>query len=312
LKDIRPIQYDSTYRSAWDAIVATSRNGTFLHRRDFIEYHAHRYDECSLMFFDGENPTAVFPATMHDGTIISHGGLTFGGLVYGMGVKGADVLGMIEKSAEFYRKAGAERIIYKAVPYIFHSYPAQDDLYALFRMNATLARRDISSAMALECRPKLSKGRKYMIKKATKVGCVCREGNFVSEFHLLLSSVLQRHDACPVHSVDELAYLQKKFPDNISLVGAFLNDKLLAATWLFRFGNVLHTQYLANSNEGRELGALDFLIDHVIQNAGPQIEMINFGISTEENGRQLNEGLLFQKEGFGARGIVYDQYEVLL
>ena len=312
MKDIRPIQYDLTYRSAWDSIVGTSRNGTFLHQRDFIEYHAHRFDECSLVIVESGNPTAVFPATMHDGTVISHGGLTFGGLVYGMGVKAADVLGMIEQAAEFYRKAGAEKIIYKAVPHIFHSYPAQDDLYALFRMNATLVRRDISSAVVLQDRPKYSSLRRRFINKGKRAALAVQPGTFFEEFHLLLSSVLQRHDARPVHSVDELAYLQKKFPDNISLAGTFLNDKLLAATWLFRFGNVLHTQYLANSDEGRELGALDFLIDHVIRNAGPEIEMINFGISTEENGRQLNEGLLFQKEGFGARGIVYDQYEILL
>jgi hypothetical protein len=32
----------------------------------------------------------------------------------------------------------------------------------------------------------------------------------------------------------------------------------------------------------------------------------SFGVSTESNGRILNEGLLWQKESFGARSVVHD------
>ena len=38
--------------------------------------------------------------------------------------------------------------------------------------------------------------------------------------------------------------------------------------------------------------------------------IFDFGISTEQGGRYLNEGLIFQKEGFGARTVVYDTYEL--
>ena len=39
---------------------------------------------------------------------------------------------------------------------------------------------------------------------------------------------------------------------------------------------------------------------------------MDFGISTEHGGDYLNEGLIFQKEGFGARSVCYDCYEVAL
>ena len=35
----------------------------------------------------------------------------------------------------------------------------------------------------------------------------------------------------------------------------------------------------------------------------------SFGISTEQAGQYLNEGLIAQKEGFGARTVVHDFYE---
>lgn len=304
--------YEESYRSEWDSIVRSSRNGTFLHTRDYIEYHGERFDERSIIIFNGEKPWAVFPATVHGETIISHAGLTFGGLVFGMDVRTSEILSIMEKISEFYREFCAKKIIYKAVPYIFHSYPAQEDLYALFRINAVLVRRDISSAILLSKRPKYSSLRRRSVNKGRKAGLSVMEGEFFPEFHRLLSNVLERHGACPVHSVDELAYLQSKFPDNISLVGAFRNHELLAATWLFKFGSVVHTQYLANSEEGRKVGALDFVIDHVILSATPEIRMVNLGISTEQKGRFLNEGLISQKEGFGGRGVVYDHYEVSL
>ena len=35
----------------------------------------------------------------------------------------------------------------------------------------------------------------------------------------------------------------------------------------------------------------------------------DFGKSTEGDGTVLNESLIYQKEGFGARGVCYDWYE---
>jgi hypothetical protein len=38
----------------------------------------------------------------------------------------------------------------------------------------------------------------------------------------------------------------------------------------------------------------------------------DFGISTVENGRSLNSGLIESKESYGARATVYDFYELNL
>ena len=44
----------------------------------------------------------------------------------------------------------------------------------------------------------------------------------------------------------------------------------------------------------------------------PAVEYLDFGISTEQDGKWLNEGLIFQKEGFGGRAVCYDQYALRL
>lgn len=128
-------------------------------------------------------------------------------------------------------------------------------------------------------------------------------------FHALLAGVLEKHDVRPVHEPDELQLLQRRFPEQIRLFGAFAEGKLLAGALIFDFGHVVHSQYLASSEQGKVTGALDFLLAHLLESEFGQRQFFSFGISTEQQGHYLNEGLIFQKEGLGARGVVHDFYE---
>jgi len=40
--------------------------------------------------------------------------------------------------------------------------------------------------------------------------------------------------------------------------------------------------------------------------------LVDFGISTENSGRYLNEGLIAQKEGFGGRTNTYEMWKITL
>ena len=304
--------YRPELKAAWDDAVKRSKNGNFLHRRDYMDYHAHRFDERSVIVERKGRAIAVFPCNRVDSTVISHGGLTYGGLIYSHELHAAEVLEIFRLLSEHYKQVGADTLVYKAIPHIFHRYPAEEDLYALFRCNARLMRRDISSVIDMGNRLKLSDSRKWVIKKARKNEVDVREGTFFADFHALLSEVLVKFAAHPVHSLQELQYLHAMFPNNIRLFGAFKDSKLLAVSLVYDFGTVAHTQYLANSKEGRELGALDFVLAHLTDTVFSGHRYFSFGISTEREGQCLNEGLIFQKEGFGGRGVVHDFYSVEL
>ncbi len=83
----------------------------------------------------------------------------------------------------------------------------------------------------------------------------------------------------------------------------------MGGTWVFDTGQVVHTQYIASTKEGKAHGALDLLFDELINRRYREGIYLDFGKSTEEGGRVLNEHLIFQKEGFGGRGVCYDTYE---
>ena len=99
-----------------------------------------------------------------------------------------------------------------------------------------------------------------------------------------------------------------KWPDNIILSEALDKEgKTIGGMLAYKTGRVLHSQYLAASAEGKKSGAIEAVMERVLQEEG--FAYFDFGISTEDGGTILNEGLIYQKEGFGGRGICYDTYE---
>jgi hypothetical protein len=303
-------QYSANDKKEWDVLVEGSKSPLFMFKRDYIDYHADRFKDCSVIIYKDNKPAAALPCNDDGEIIVSHGGLTYGGLIVGADLRANDVLIIFNTTVDFFKSLGKRELIYKVVPRVFNQYPSDEELYALTRLNAQLIRRDLSSVIKISSMPKLSDSRKSTARKSFKAGAIVLELNEFDGFHFLLSSVLEKFGIKPVHSLAELYLLKSRFPDNIRLFGAVLNEQLLAAVLIYDFGDVVHTQYMASSEEGRKLGALDFVLLELIEKKFSSRGYFSFGISTEKNGRVLNEGLIRQKEGFGGRGIVHDFYKV--
>jgi len=118
------------------------------------------------------------------------------------------------------------------------------------------------------------------------------------------------HGATATHTGAELQLLADRFPQNIHLFGGFLGDKFLSGCVVYETPTVAHVQYIATTEQGREVMALERVMDFLINEAYSQKKYFSFGISTTENGMVLNEGLVSQKEMFGARTVVHDFYEL--
>lgn len=304
---VRP--YVPADAGVWDAVVGRSRNGNLLHRRGYMDYHADRFVDCSLIVERNGEAVAIFPADIRGELVTSHGGLTYAGLISSHALRAESTLAVFEQMADAYRALGVQRIVYKAVPHVFHAYPAEEDLYALQRMGARLVRRDLSSVIALQEPFRFTEPRRRAVKKAARAGISLHAGADPASFHALLSQVLHKHQATPTHSLQELRLLQTRFPRHIVLHEARKDDALLAGALVYDFGRVVHTQYLAASEEGRHLDALSYLLAELIGSTYADRHYFSFGISTEQAGTVLNPGLVTQKEYFGARAIVHDFYE---
>jgi hypothetical protein len=303
--------YTADLRPRWDEFVRLSKNGTFLHKRAYLEYHADRFKDHSLLFYKEDELLAVLPATCKDTIFSTHAGLTYAGFLSSARMKAAWMLEVFEALLEYLKNAEFKTFIYKPTPHIYHAFPAEEDLYALFRFNFKLKSRQIASVLDMRQRVAPNKGRKADTKKSLQNGLeLCAGMDFLADFWSLEQALLaDKYDTAPVHTFAEIQLLAEKFPENIQLHTAYFQGLIVAGVLIYKTSEVAHCQYIAASAEGRKLAALDFIFYHLLENIYAKVKYFDFGTSNEEGGAILNEALIQSKESYGGRGVVYDVWE---
>ena len=283
-----------------------------------MDYHADRFPDHSLLVRDPERRlVGVLPAHATGDRIDSHRGLSYGGLVTGPEMKVPVFLRAFEAVAGYLVASGFRTWGYKTIPHIYHRHPADEDRYALFLMGAPIVRRDLLGVIPREDRLPYQGRRERGIKKATAAGVrVQEETEFTGFWGLLGQTLAERFAARPVHSLDEISALRERFPTNIRLFTATPAEAdagrhpMLAGVVLYESDRVAHCQYIAASPDGRAVGALDLLFDHLLKVVCRDIPYFDFGSSHEDGGRAINLGLIEQKEGFGARSVLHEIYQI--
>ncbi|EKH0753077.1 GNAT family N-acetyltransferase, partial [Campylobacter coli] len=284
-------KYNLNSKDIWNNFNKDAKNGLFMFDRNYMDYHSDRFMDNSLMFYEDEKLIALLPCNVVENILYSHQGLTFGGFIVDENMKQGKMLECFEVLKEYMKENNFKKLIYKSIPYIYHKIPAQEDLYALFRNKAELFRVDCSTTIDLQNVLKMSDLRKRCIKKAQKNKVEITSSEDFNIFLILLNSVLQKqHGVNAVHSVEELKLLYSRFPQNIKLFVAKFNGEIIAATLVFIYENLVHTQYLAANEKAREIGALDLLIKTLMDEFAKSKKYFDFGISTENGGEFLNHG----------------------
>ncbi|MDD4969918.1 MAG: GNAT family N-acetyltransferase [Paludibacter sp.] len=302
--------YHLENKKEWDDLIKKSKNGTFLFFRDYMDYHSSRFQDMSFLIYRKGKLEAVMPGNRVDDIFYSHQGLTYGGLILTNKITTIEVLDIFILINESLKQFGINTVIYKAIPAIYHNTPSDEDIYALFLLKAEKIICNISSTIFQSNKIRFIESRKSGLRKSTKEGVIVKEGDDFTEFWEMLSGNLNsKFQTKPAHSLEEIVLLQSRFPENIKLFIAELHTNIIAGTVIFLMNQTIHVQYICANEIGKSIGALDLLFDSLINNLFINIPYFDFGHSNEEMGNYLNKKLIFQKEGFGGRGIVYEVYK---
>lgn len=295
----------------WNLFVAQSKNGTFLFDRNYMDYHCDRFTDHSMVVFRGDELYGLLPANQKGDVLYSHQGLTYGGLVLSSVATTVHVMEIFKMLNEQLRKECITRVVYKSMPWIYHTLPAEEPLYAIFRNpSCRLLERDISTTIVLDKQMKWKKDRLHGLKTALQHGILVRQSeDFASFWQILTDNLRERHGVSPVHSLDEILLLHSRFPNQILLFTASVDGEMLGGCVVYVAQKVVHTQYIAATPEGKRLGAVDAIVHTLTNGQFPYHTYFDFGKSTETHSDQLNSNLIYQKEGFGGRAICYDTYE---
>jgi hypothetical protein len=277
-----------------------------------MEYHQDRFEDHSLIFRgEGRAPVALLPACRRGEVLESHGGLTYGGVVSGAAMTAAGMLEVFDALLEHLRRESFTRLRYRPVPHIYHRAPAEEDLYALIRNGARVVHRTALSVLDVRHPLAAQERRRRGARKARTAGLACRESDDLEAYWSLLSAVLlETYDARPVHSLEEILRLRQRFSRNIRLFGAFQGPDLVAGVLVYESPAVARSQYIAASETGKRLAALDLLFDFLLREVYADKAYFDFGTSESPDRQGLNRGVLEYKESLGARTVVQDTYEL--
>ena len=305
-------QYSPDCADEWNQFVAGSKNGTFLFDRRYMDYHQDRFRDHSLMFYQDGRLLAVLPAHVDGDTLYTHRGLTYGGLVMSPRLTIVETMALFRELNAMLRDEGLKRVVYKAVPWIYHRLSAEEDLYALYHeCHARIVARDYSTNIFLGAGLRWERVRRRGVVRAQRAGITVERSDSYADFWRVLADNLgTKYGVQPVHTLAEIELLHGRFPDNIVLYQAVRDGQVLGGVVLYLSPPVVHAQYSSATPEGKSLGAIDAIYERIMLHDYKDWPYFDFGRSTENpDGSGLNEPLVFQKEGFGARGLCYDIYE---
>ncbi len=306
-------KYTPEFKQEWDALVANSRNATFLLFRGYMDYHSDRFEDFSLLARDVRGRLlAALPANRESETLVSHRGLSYGGWILpARNCNALDMLEIWDALLPFLREQGIRQLVYKPIPHIYHSAPAEEDLYAIFRAGGQLAATLVSSVVDLRNPLPFGRRMKEIARRVLKSDIVFSESDCWDEYWNVLSQMLSsRYETTPVHSLAEIKLLCERFPDNIKLYTATLDGEIIAGTVLYVGPRVVHLQYSAASDRGKELSAVTGLYQWLVDEYKGKANWFDFGTSNEQGGHYVNKGLLRQKCNCGARAIVYNTFTI--
>jgi hypothetical protein len=264
------------------------------------------------MVFEEDQLISILPANKVGDTVFSHQGLTYGGFVFDNKIKLGEVIAITKDVLAFLHSVDITTFQLKLIPSIYTDYFSEEIEYVMFLANSKLIRRDCLSVIDLTKPFVLAKTRKESIRRGEKNNLVIKEELKFDLFwnEILIPNLAKKHNSKPVHTFEEISNLQQKFPNNIRHFNVYNYDKIVAGSTVFITDTVAHPQYISGNEQKNELGSLDFLYNHLIFDVFKDINFFDFGISHEQSGKKINQGLLFWKETFGAKTTIQNFYEV--
>ena len=304
--------YNDSYKSEWDNFIDISKNSTFLFKRDFMDYHSDKFKDNSLLIYKNSKLVALFPLNITDGKVYSHQGLTYGGIIVKYDIKFIKYLEIFTEVLNYLHDISIDKLFIKQIPLIYNSNFNGELDYLSFISAGVIYRRDIISVIDMQNDFKISKDRIQGYKRGLKNNLEIREVDNFDDFwnSLLIPTLSKKYSVKPVHNLDEIKQLKFSFGENIKQFNVYHKDKIVAGTTIFQTKNVIHVQYIGSTTEKNSLGSLDFLFYKLIKEIYVDHRYFDFGNSHEDEGMKINQGLNYWKEGFGARSVTQDFYEI--
>lgn len=305
---IEVIRYSSCKKQEWDEFVNRSDNYSFLFCRDYMDYHAERFKDYSLMVYDHGKLSFLLPCNISGNKICSHQGLTYGGAVLNKGTSFEKIELYFHNVINYLHGNKILLLNVKFQPHFYSTSKQEAFLYLLNELNDCNIRMSLGTHIYTDnyefpkkCVRK-GKIKDYKFKFSDDPSVV---------YKLIEECLCEIYKAKPVHSLEEIILLKRKFDQEI--IVAELHHKetnqIHSGAILYKNKSVLKIQYFVTSDKGRKNRASDVLYYNIINEFKDEVEYIDLGTNmTKEN--EINYSLLQTKEKFGASIHPFFNFEI--
>ncbi len=290
------------HKLIWDDFVNRSINATFLHLRDYMDYHAGRFEDFSVLIFNHDKLIGMVPAHRLGNKIFSHQGLTYGGWLRKASSPLDRNLDIWKRLMYFFKENGIERFELKEIPLFYYRFMSETDRMVFHHFGEPVKK---SAFWAIDTRKDLRKllnrNRRRTVSSVGNIQVKPSE-DWQEFWHVLQQNLSQRHDSVPVHTLEEMLLLKSRFPDRIFLFGAYQKQEMLAGAVVYFKNHVLHFQYLSALPVGINRNVVDNLFWEIVRTHYRDFAFIGMGTAEAEGKPDWN--LSYWKYSFGAEPFV--------
>ena len=294
-------KYQADFQKDWDDLIKRSSNGTFLHLRNYMDYHADRFEDFSLMIYEGLKLRAVLPAHRIKDEVFAHKGLTYSDFIWQKKLKTERKIAIVEQTLAFLNKQNIKYLFINAIPFTFQSVTDETCAYIYHKTGASIEK--ILPFFTIDNRNgiKPNENRRKNHKKLSKLNFQITDNiTYLPDFWQIVQNNLQnRYETTPVHSTEEINLLVKRFPNQIKLFTIKSNNQILAGALVYFVNQTAHFQYIHASETLESRQAVEFLTFELIRKFKDYV-YISFGNSAVSH-NNLNKNLVYWKESLGCQ-----------
>ena len=307
----------------WESFIGHSNNGTLFHHRKFLNYHPKdRFEDHSLMAYKKDKLLSIFPAAVKidngERLLISHPGATMGSFVVPLNLSFADAMELVKVLVKYTSKKSFDGLRITLPPSLYQSRISNYMDFAFLKQGFTYAKRDITSVLFLEDKiennlQKFRSSHRRAVRKAQDSGVVVRQSeDYQTFYNILVKNLSIRHDVAPTHTLHELLDIKKRFPKDINLFAAYLDNEMLAGVVNFIINeHVVLAFYISHREKYQEYRSVNLLFYSIFKWAiSKGLKIYDFGTFTLDD--EPNMGLGRFKENFGASGVFRDMVQLNL
>ena len=321
-KSVEILPYSKKYLELWESLVENSNNGTLYHTQKFLDYHGEgRFENFHhLLALDGKI-TALIPGCVTKSeagkTFVSYAGASFGGFVVPeeFGLSDADVL--VCAFLRYLREKKFKRVDITLPPLFFNRRQNHHMDFILSREGFGFKKREITSVITLnypndDVLATFDPACRRAIKKALALGVEVRNDDsaesYHAYYHILEKNLGLRHNVKPVHTVDEMLDIKRRFPDRVFLFTAHAQEKMIAGIWLIKANRDASVAfYISHRQDYQAMRPTNLLYyETLLKVLSWNQKYYDLGLFTVD--MKPNYGLGRFKESFAAQGIFRDYF----